>query len=392
MQNNFIFGEHGTVGYFGKDVVAEHLPKLAAQYGENVLLCYGGGSVKKNGAYDDVMAVLKDAGKKVTEFSNIPSNPTLDMAYEGIALAKKIHADLILAVGAGSVMDMSKAISIGAATDLEIWDNFWIGDTPIDFDPVPLGMVVTMPATGSESNGCAVLTNTKTKIKCDKNHPESNAKFALMDPTYTFTVPKRQLLAGTFDILSHVMKAYFSEPVQDNLSDDISEAMMKEIIRDLRISIQNPMDWNARSNLMWVDFVIGSRLIKMGKLTDFQCHNMEHQLSAYNNCVHGEGLAVLHPVYYRHIYKAGAAKFAKFAKNVWGLNPSDYETEEALAAAGIEALADFIKEVGLPTTLREIGYTENDDLKTIAESCFISKGSLKILDFDDISEIYKEAL
>ena len=167
---------------------------------------------------------------------------------------------------------------------------------------------------------------------------------------------------------------------------------MKEIIRDLRISIQNPMDWNARSNLMWVDFVIGSRLIKMGKLTDFQCHNMEHQLSAYNNCVHGEGLAVLHPVYYRHIYKAGAAKFAKFAKNVWGLNPSDYETEEALAAAGIEALADFIKEVGMPTTLREIGYTENDDLKTIAESCFISKGSLKILDFDDISEIYKEAL
>ena len=391
MQNNFIFGEHGTVGYFGKDVVAEHLPKLAAQYGENVLLCYGGGSVKKNGAYDDVMAVLKAAGKKVTEFSNIPSNPTLDMAYEGIALAKEIHADLILAVGAGSVMDMSKAISIGAATDLEIWDNFWIGDTPIDFDTVPLGMVVTMPATGSESNGCAVLTNTKTKIKCDKNHPESNARFALMDPTYTFTVPKRQLLAGTFDILSHVMEAYFSEPIQDNLSDDISEAMMKEVIRDLRISIQNPMDWNARSNLMWVDFVIGSRLIKMGKLTDFQCHNMEHQLSAYNNCIHGEGLAVLHPVYYRHICKEGAEKFAKFAKNVWGLNPSDYATEELLAAAGIEALADFIKEVGLPTTLREIGYTENDDLKTIAESCFISKGSLKILDYDDILEIYKKA-
>lgn len=391
MQRNFIFGENATIGYFGKNAVAEHLPKLVEQYGENVLLCYGGGSIKKNGAYDDVMRVLNAAGKKVTEFTGIPANPPLDMAHKGIALTKEIHADLILAVGAGSVMDMSKAISIGAATDLEIWDNFWIGDTPIDFEPVPLGIVVTMPATGSESNGCSVLTNTDTQIKCDKHHPESNAKFALMDTTYTFSLPKRQLLAGSFDMLSHIMEPYFSEPVEDNLTDDISEAMMKTVIRDLRISLENPMDWNARSNLMWVDFVTGTRLLKMGKLTDFQCHNMEHQLSAYNNCVHGEGLSVLHPVYYRHIYKDSVTKFAKFAQNVWGLQPSAYETEEALAAAGIEALADFIKDIGLPTTLQEIGFTKDDDFKAIADSCFISQGSLHIVSHKEILDIYNEA-
>lgn len=392
MRNSFIFGEHQTVGYFGKGAVSEHLPKLLKQYGENVLLVYGGGSVKKNGSYDDVMAALIDAGKKVTEFRGISANPTLDKAYEGIALAKEIKVDLILAVGAGSVMDTAKAISIGAATELEIWDHFWMSDTPIDFETVPLGVIVTMPATGSESNGCSVLTNTKNMIKTDKNHPESNPKFAIMDPTYTFTMPKRQLLAGTFDMLSHVMEVYFSKPVENNLSDDIAEAMMREIIRDLRIAIENPLDWDARSNLMWVDYVTGCRLIKMGKLLDFECHNMEHQLSAYNDCIHGEGLAVLHPVYYRHILKDGQKQFARFAKNIWELSPADYASEEGLASAGIDALADFIKEVGLPTSLREIGFTEKDDLKVIADSCFISQGALKVLDHEEILEIYKEAL
>lgn len=210
-----------------------------------------------------------------------------------------------------------------------------------------------------------------------------------MDPTYTYSVPKKQMVSGGFDILSHIMETYFSEPDEDNVSDDISEALMRGVIRDLRAAIQNPEDYTARSNLMWASTMAENRIIKLGKRMDFECHQMEHQLGAYTNCNHGAGLAVLHPVYYRHIYKDGVSKFRKFAVNVWGISPEG-KTGDQLARAGVEALADFIKEIGLPTTLRELGVNESTDLKTIADSCNLAPGSYKKMTHEEILKIFQE--
>ena len=232
----------------------------------------------------------------------------------------------------------------------------------MDFEPMPLGVIVTVAGTGSECNGGAVITNEALKVKTGRDYPQCNPEFALMDPTYTYTVPKKQMVSGSFDILSHIMETYFSEPNEDNVSDDISEALMRSVIKNLRAAIQNPEDYTARSNLMWASTMAENRIIKLGKKCDFECHQMEHQLGAYTDCNHGCGLAVLHPVYYRHIYKDGLPKFVRFAKNVWQIS-DEGKTEEEIAKAGVEALADFIKEIGLPTTLRELGMTSEEGLK-----------------------------
>ena len=222
--NNFVF-ENQTKVYFGKGAVAEHLEKILLNYGKNVMIGYGGGSIKKNGAYDDVMAALKATGKNVIEFSGIMPNPTLDYMRQGAKLARENNVDLIIAVGGGSTMDCCKAIAVQAVYDGDIWNDFYINPGNMDFDPVPFGVVVTMPATGSEVNGAGVLTNTEDMIKTDRDYVKMNPLFAVMDPMYTLTLPKRQMLAGAFDILSHIMETYFSFPIEDNVSDDVSEAL-----------------------------------------------------------------------------------------------------------------------------------------------------------------------
>ena len=386
--NNFIF-ENATKVYFGKGCVKEYLACLCGQYGQTVMLCFGGGSVKKNGIYDEVTACLQKAGQTIVEFSGIGANPTYAKVLEGAKLARENHADLILAVGGGSVMDCCKAVSMAAVYDGDIWTDFWARPGIIDFEPLPLGVIVTVAGTGSEMNGGAVITNEKLKIKTGRDYPKCNARFALLDPTYTYSVPKKQMVSGGFDILSHIMETYFSEPDGDNVSDDISEALMRGVIRDLRAAIQNPEDYTARSNLMWESTMAENRIIKLGKRMDFECHQMEHQLGAYTNCNHGAGLAVLHPVYYRHIYRDGLAKFQKFAVNVWGISPEG-KTGEELARAGVEALADFIREIGLPTTLRELGVNESTDLKAIADSCNLAPGSYKKMTHEEILKIFQE--
>ena len=386
--NNFIF-ENATKVYFGKGCVKEYLACLCGQYGQTVMLCFGGGSVKKNGIYDEVTACLQKAGQTIVEFSGIGANPTYAKVLEGVKLARENHADLILAVGGGSVMDCCKAVSMAAVYDGDIWTDFWARPGVIDFEPLPLGVIVTVAGTGSEMNGGAVITNEKLKIKTGRDYPKCNARFALLDPTYTYSVPKKQMVSGGFDILSHIMETYFSEPDGDNVSDDISEALMRGVIRDLRAAIQNPEDYTARSNLMWESTMAENRIIKLGKRMDFECHQMEHQLGAYTNCNHGAGLAVLHPVYYRHIYRDGLAKFQKFAVNVWGISPEG-KTGEELARAGVEALADFIREIGLPTTLRELGVNESTDLKAIADSCNLAPGSYKKMTHEEILKIFQE--
>ncbi len=390
---------------FGQGCVSEYLPQLVKEYalpGRNVMIGYGGGSIKRNGAYDDVISVLESLGYSregnaaegnlIVEFPGIMSNPTLSRMKEGAELASMMDVGLIIGIGGGSVMDCCKAIAVQAGYEGDAWEDFWMQGKPMTHQVIPCGVVVTMPATGSEVNGCAVLTNEETRIKCDRDYPEMNPLFALMDPLYTLTMPLRQLRAGTFDILSHIMETYFSYPLEENPADDVAEGLMKGLVRDFRAAIADPEDIQARSNIMWTASLAENRIIKTGKTLDFQAHNMEHQLSAYTDCNHGEGLAVLHPAYYRHIYKDGLPKFVRFAERVWDLCRDDYESDEELASAGIDALQAFIKEAGLPTTLRDIGFGADEEklLPEIAESCFISQGAFRPLTVDEILEIYRE--
>ena len=386
--NNFIF-ENSTKVYFGKGCVKEYLACLTEKYGERVMLCYGGGSIKKNGIYEEVTEKLKSAGKKVFEFPGIMANPTYRKVLEGAKFAKENEIDVILGVGGGSVMDCCKAISLAARYDGDVWADFWARPGIIDFKPLPLGVIVTVAGTGSECNGGAVITNEDLKVKTGRDYPQCNPKFALLDPEYTYSVPEFQMVSGGFDTLSHIMEIYFSEPDEDNVSDDIAEALMKNVIRNLRAAVAGPKDYTARSNLMWDATMAENRIIKLGKKTDFECHQMEHQLGAYTDCNHGAGLAVLHPVYYRHIYRSGIAKFKKFAVNVWGI-PADGKSDEEIAGAGVVALADFIKETGMPATLQELGIDETVDLKEIADSCAVVPGSYKKMTHEEIFEIFQE--
>lgn len=403
---------------FGEGCVRDHLEDLVREFvpdGSNIMIGYGGGSVRKNGSYDDVISVLTSMGyspasgepaggsRQIVEFSGIMSNPTLAKMREGAALAERWNVGLIIAVGGGSVMDCCKAAAVQAGYDGDAWEDFWMAGRKMAHKTVPCGVVVTMPATGSEVNGCAVLTNEETRIKCDRDYPEMNPVFALMDPAYTLTMPVRQIRAGTFDILSHIMETYFSRPLYGNPADDTAEGLMRGLIRDFRAVLKDPQDMRARSNIMWTASLAENRIIKTGKSLDFQAHNMEHQLSAYTDCNHGEGLAVLHPVYYRHIYKDGIPKFADWARNVWGITDAEplrsegYAQEgmtddELLALAGIAALEDLIREAGLPASLRELGFGEEERrlLPEIAKSCFISGGAFRKLTSDEILEIYEE--
>lgn len=386
--NNFIF-ENTTKVYFGKGCVKEYLSCLLGKYGDIVMLAYGGGSIKKNGIYEEVTAILEKAGKTIVEFSGIMANPTYEKVLEGARLAKEHKADVILGIGGGSVMDCCKAVSMAAVSEEDVWTKYWARTGILDFEPLPLGVIVTVAGTGSECNGGAVITNEKLKVKTGRDYPKCNPKFALMDPTYTYSVPVKQMVSGGFDILSHIMETYFSEPDEDNVSDDISEALMRSVIKNLRAAIGSPEDYTARSNLLWASTMAENRIIKLGKKCDFECHQMEHQLGAYTDCNHGCGLAVLHPVYYRHIYREGLPKFVRFAKNVWQL-PQKAKSDEEFAADGVEALADFIKELGLPTTLRELGVTEEVPLAEIADSCNLAPGSYKKMTHEEILEIFRE--
>lgn len=381
--------ENSTKVYFGPGCVGQNLPRLLGEYGPKVLLGYGGGSIKKNGIYDGVIGILTASGKTVTEFRGIGANPTYKKVQEGVALVKEQDIDFILAVGGGSVMDCCKAVALSARCGGNAWERFWAHRGQIDFVPVPLGVIVTLPATGSEVNGNAVVTNEADRIKTDWDYPQCNAKFALLDPVYTYTLPSDQLAAGSFDILSHLMETYFSKPDEDNVSDSISEALMSSVIRNLRLARLNPENYVARSNIMWCASMAENRIIKLGKKLDFQCHQIEHQLSAYTNCNHGKGLAVLHPVYYRHIYPFGLSKFKSFAVKVMGVNPRG-KTDKRVAEAGLEALAAFIKELQLPTSLRELGLTDESILPEIAASVNLMPGCYKKMTREEILTILQE--
>lgn len=382
--NNFIY-ENTTKVYFGKGGVREYLSCAMKKYGSTVMLAYGGGSVKRNGIYDEVVGILRECNKTVIDFAGIMPNPTYAKVCEGAALAREHHVDFILAVGGGSVIDCCKIISAQAKLEEDIWEMEMRKKIyPTEF--IPMGAIVTAAGTGAEMNAGAVITHEEKKIKAGIFGAQ--ARFAFLDPDYTMSVPFKQVISGAFDTLSHAMETYFGKPDANNLSDDINEAVMRSIIRNIRVLLNSPKDYEARSELMWASSMAENGLLKIGKITDFQAHQIEHQLGAYTDCNHGEGLAVIHPVLYRHIYKDGAERFARFARNVWGVD--DKKTTEKTARAGVEALAEFIREIGMPTTFSEMGIDKNTDLRAVADSTNITAGCCKELSHDEIFEIVKE--
>ena len=384
--NNFTFS-YPTKVYFGKGA-AENIKAELTKYGPTVMLAYGGGSVKKSGVYDQMVDLLKEAGKTVVDFSGIMPNPTYAKVQEGAALAREKGVDFILALGGGSVIDCCKIVSAQARTLEDIWSMETVGKWyPTAF--IPMGAVVTASGTGSEMNNGAVITNEEQKIK--GGILGAHASFAVLDPDYTMTVPFRQVISGAFDTLSHAMETYFGQPHDhNNLSDDLSEAVMRSVIANIRVLLKDHNSYEARSELMWASAMAENGILKIGKVTDFQCHQIEHQLGAYTDCNHGAGLAVLHPVLYRHICEAGAEKFARFARNVWGVE--EKETAEETARAGVETLADFIKEIGLPASFTEMGISPDTDFKAVADSCNLTAGCCKKLTHEEILEILKECL
>ena len=372
--------------YFGKNSL-DNLAGELANYGENILLVYGKSSIKKNGLYDKIMAILSDCGKNVVELSGIKSNPSYTQMMEGARLVRENNVDLILAVGGGSVIDCSKGISVSAYCEGDPWERYWTNFEPVDNKIVPVASILTMAGTASEMNGGSVITNEEKKIKNGRVYgPEVYPKFSILNPEYTFTVPKYQMVSGVFDVMSHLMEQYFSGD-DDNTTDYLIEGVLDSLINATRAALKNPEDYEARSNIMWCATLGLNTITGLSKTQDWEVHMIEHQIGAYTDCAHGVGLAIVSIPYYKYIYKYGLDKFVRFAKKVWDIDTDSMPKEEA-ALAGIDKLADFIKEMGIPTTLREIGATE-DMLPLIAEST-IPGGGYKQIGSAEILEILRQ--
>lgn len=372
--------------YFGEKAAEKALPAELAKTGKTVMLAYGSGSIKKNGIYNEICNYLKEAGKEIIDFPGIMPNPTYKKVHEGAALAKEKGVDFILAAGGGSVIDCCKIIAAQAVTDKDIWEmEFKDHVFPSEF--LPMGAVVTASGTGAEMNNGAVITNEETKQKAGVLG--AYADFAVLDPACTMSLPARQVISGAFDTLSHSMETYLGSPRDINLSDEIGEAVMRNVIRNMRVLLDDIYDKEARSELMWASAMAENGILKIGKVTDFQAHQIEHQLGAYTDCNHGQGLAVIHPVLYRHIYKDNVKQFARMAEKVWEI-PAEGKTQEELAEAGVKALADFIKETGLPSSFTEMGITDKGILKKVADTCNITAGCCKKLSREEILEILEE--
>lgn len=382
--NTFTY-EYPIKVYFGEKAAANNLSVELAKYGKTVMLAYGGGSIKKNGIYDELISILKENGKDVVEFTGIMSNPTYAKVQEGAKIAKENNVEFILAVGGGSVIDCCKIVSAQAKTDDDIWTSQYV-DKKIHKDFIPLGAIVTAFGTGAEMNNGAVITNEELKQKSPLWG--ALADFAILDPAYTMTMPMKQVISGAFDSLSHSMETYMGAPRTVNLSDEINEANQRNIIRNMRITLENPTDIQARSELIWAAAMAENGILKIGKQTDFQCHMLEHQLGAYTDCNHGQGLAVLHPVLYRHMLPEAAPQFARLAKKVWGIDTNG-KTEIESANMFVDALAAFIKEVGLPTTLSEMGI-KDVDLRAVADTTILTGGCAKKFTKDELYEVLLE--
>lgn len=390
MLGNFNYS-NPTKLYFGEDSLAylnEELPK----YGKNIQLIYGGGSIKKNGIYDQVIEILRTNRKSVFEDAGVMPNPTVEKLYEGCNIAKDNKIDFILAVGGGSVCDYAKAVSISAHCGEDPWDKYYLRfeDVAPDTKIIPVGCVLTMVGTGSEMNGGAVITNHAQKLKIGHVFGENVfPKFSILNPVFTFSLPKNQMVAGIYDIFNHICEQYFSGE-DDNTSDYISEGLMRSVIHSSRIVLQNPTDYEARSNIMWAATWALNTLVAKGKTTDWMVHMLGQAVGAYTDATHGMTLSAVSMAYYRHISSYGLLKFVRFATNVWGVS-MDAKSPEQVAAEGISYMETWMKELGLSMKISELGATE-DMIEGIAKATFVMEGGYKVLDDAGILQILQASM
>lgn len=376
--------------YFGEDSL-QALDTELPKYGKNVVLIYGGGSIKKNGIYQDVMQILQENGKNVAEIAGVMPNPTLNKLYEGVEIARKHQADFLLAVGGGSVCDYAKAVSVSVNCEEDPWEKYYLRFEEPSCETLPVGCVLTMVGTGSEMNAGAVITNTETKMKIGHVFADEKImpKFAVLNPRYTLTLPHYQMVAGIYDIFNHICEQYFSGE-DDNTSDYISEGLMRSLLHASRIANQDPQNYEARSNIMWTATWALNTLVAKGKSTDWMVHMLGQAVGAYTNATHGMTLAAVSLPYYRHILPYGLKKFVRFAEAVWDVNPVG-KTDEQVAQEGLDAMEAWMRELGLAMKLSELGATE-EMLEGLADSALIMKGGYKVLDRPEILEIFRESL
>lgn len=376
--------------YFGEDSLNALNTELP-RYGNNVVLIYGGGSIKKNGIYDSVMQILKEQHKNVAEIPGVMPNPTLAKLYEGLEIARQHQADLILAVGGGSVCDYAKAVSVSIHCDEDPWEKYYLRFEEPTCEIVPVGCVLTMVGTGSEMNAGSVITNQETKQKIGHVFADEAImpRFSILNPRFTFTLPQNQMVAGIYDIFNHICEQYFSGK-DDNTSDYISEGLMRSVIHSSRIAIKDPQNYEARSNIMWTATWALNTLVAKGKSTDWMVHMLGQAVGGFTNATHGLTLSAVSLPYYRFLMPDGLEKFKRFATAVWNISPEG-KTDMEIAKEGLSAMEHWMQELGVAMNLSELGVTE-DMIDPISENVFLMNGGYKILSKTDIKEILKESL
>ncbi len=378
---NFIYHMPVKV-YFEEGGVRKYLPQEMKKYGQNIMIVYGGGSVRKNGILDELKTVLEQCGKTVFEFGGVASSPSYEKICEGIAMYKKENIDLLIALGGGSVVDSTKIIAAGAETDTDIWEEEMIQK----HIPEKMGryaVVLTISGAGAEMDHLGACTNEKINEKRTFTGPY--ADFVIEDPAYVMSVPLRVFTPGVYDSLSHCMETYFGNGT--NVWDEINEALMKNIIRNGRALMENPDSMEIRSNLMWDASLIQSFSFYTGKPGDFQAHSMENMLAAYTHATHGVQLAVLQPAYYEFAAKDAPEPFARFARNVMEVDSAG-KSEAEIAAEGIAELREYIRCLGLPQTFAEAGIEVSEETAAAAaETCGVSTANPRPLTRQEIREI-----
>ncbi len=388
MNGNFEYC-NPTKLYFGRNAL-DNLSKELSGYGKNVLLVYGGGSIKKNGIYDRVVKILSECGKNVTEDAGVMPNPTVNKLAEGIERARNSNADLILAVGGGSVCDYAKAVSVSVNCSEDPWEKYFIRFEEPDCKIIPVGCILTMVGTGSEMNGGSVITNHEQKLKIGHVFGEEVfPKFSILDPEFTFTIPKYQMISGIYDIMSHILEQYFSGD-DDNTSDYISEGLLRSLIHSAGIAVKDPSDYEARSNIMWTATWALNTLIAKGKTTDWEVHMLGQAVAAHTDATHGMTLAAVSLPYYKHILPYGLKKFRRYAVNVWGIS-EEGKSDEKIALEGLEAMEKWMRDIGLVMNISALGVTP-EMIEGITKSTLIMTGGYKTLTEDEITEILKNSL
>ena len=372
---------------FRNDPTAD-LAELTA--GKKVLFVYGGGSIKKNGIYDQVVAVLKECGKEIFEDGGVMPNPTVEKLAEGCQIARDNQVDFILAVGGGSVCDYSKAVSVSAYCEDDPWEKYYIRFEDVTCKTIPVGCVLTMVGTGSEMNGGAVITNHKQKLKIGHVFGDNVfPKFSILNPKFTYSLPKYQMVSGCFDIMSHILEQYFSGE-DDNTSDYIAEGLLRSLITSSKAAVKNPEDYEARSNIMWTATWALNTLIAMGKTTDWEVHMLGQAVGAHTDATHGMTLSAVSIPYYKYIMADGLQKFKRYAVNVWNVNPAG-KTDEQIALEGLDCMESYMKEIGLVMNISEFGVTK-DMIESVADSTLVMEGGYRVLTHEDIVNVLTASL